>query len=150
MSCFKTWIQNVVDCVDQMKYSAPERSQNVTSERESDLALNSTPKRHHETAIWCVTRTCTNSTGSLTVETFRGQGHNSRRNSAAAAAAAAAVVAIHELFTQGQGTKRHLLMPGSRTCSERSQNVTRTQVDNDSQAKDSKMVDELARNLTRK
>ena len=36
VSFFKTWIQNVVDCVDQMKYSAPERSQNVTSERESD------------------------------------------------------------------------------------------------------------------
>ena len=38
---------------------------------------------------------------SLTVETLRAQGHKSRRNSAAAAAD---VVAIHELFTQGQGT----------------------------------------------
>ena len=33
---FKMWIQNVVDCVDQMHYSAPERGQNSTSKRESD------------------------------------------------------------------------------------------------------------------
>ena len=31
----KTWTQNVVDCVDQMKYSAPERNQNVISKRKS-------------------------------------------------------------------------------------------------------------------
>ena len=35
VSFFKTWIQNVVDCVDQMKYSAPERNQNVISKRKS-------------------------------------------------------------------------------------------------------------------
>ena len=31
----KTWTQNVVECVDQMKYSAPERNQNVISKRKS-------------------------------------------------------------------------------------------------------------------
>ena len=40
---------------------------------------------------------------SLTLETFRAQGHKSKRNSAAATDAAV-VVAIHELFTQRQGT----------------------------------------------
>ena len=103
MSLFTTWIQNVVDGVDQMQYSAPECGQNVTSKRESDQALNSTPETHHETAIWCVPRTYTNSTRLLTVETFRAQGHKSRKNSAAATAAAD-VVAIRGLFTQRQGT----------------------------------------------